>query len=428
MSAPISGAGTDRPTFYQRVRHEVRRQQRLLQMKAALRRTGRETAMALSNEPISVYGLFSMPSGLGEAARRLADGVEGLGHTVRRIDVTPLLGHKSGGKSAPIPSGIEPWDEDPGDGPIIVHLNPVEATEIMMRLSPPRLAQRLRIGVWIYELDHAPAHWQAYIPLFDAIWTPSDSSAASLRTLGAHVQTVPYRHPAHPPPNDLSLDEQKSKDNADRAASGPRPFTVMVLADARSSLARKNVQGSIDAFHRAFPNADSASVRLLLKLSNLPHGHGLRGLSAPSAELLTGTLSPAVVKSMIRNADAVLSLHRAEGYGLTLVEALICGTALIMSDEPTTRSLQIKGSVWPVPTQPIPIEDPQTIYRGGFWHDADIDAAASRLTEVYAVWQSGDLSANRAARARAADALFCDQKRLEPLRQALRDLGITTPQ
>lgn len=395
---------------YQVIRHGVRRYQRLLQMRVLLGASRSARLPARLEDPISVFGLFSSSSGLGEAARCLADGLSALGHDVRRIDVTSILDPDAPGRGC---DSSDQFDQDPGTGAIFIHLNPVEAVEVLMRMRVKNLTRRLRVGVWIYELSQAPGYWRAYTSLFDAIWTPSESSAQSLLHVGAKAAVVPYRHQIEP----FELTAIAPREKA--------PFNVVVFADARSSLARKNVSGAIDAFQAAFPQ--DASVTLTLKLSNLPSESEIGSLTDERINVVPTLLNPQERIAMIAGADVLLSLHRAEGYGLSLIEAMLCGTPLVMTNERTTRPLQVKGSVWPVASHPVPVFDPQNIYQGGFWAEADINRAASHLRSLFEEWQNGALHTQRPARQKRARAHFSSSNRLEPMKAALQSLEISAP-
>ena len=380
-----------RPVWF-RAKARLRAWQRLVQLRGLAGRP----ATAAPDDPITVYGLFSSSTGLGEAARLTADALEAVGRRVFRVDATPHL------RGTTEPAA---FDRDPGRGPLIVHLNPVEAAEVMVALAPPGLASRPRIGVWLFELDPAPARWVDYAPLFHQIWSPSAASRNALASIAVPARLVPYRHAPLAVPNEL-------QDGV---------FDVLVMADYNSSLTRKNVGGAMEAFRTAF--GDDASARLTLKLSNLPSGHPLRRqMDAPNIVLMEQALDFDSLLSLIGRADALLSLHRGEGYGLTLVEAMLLGTPVVMSDEPSTRALHVPGACLTVPSARVGVRDPQRISRGGVWADADVGAAAHALA---ALKDGADKSwlATKKARADAARALFCSEDRLEPLRAALIDLA-----
>ncbi|GLQ20833.1 glycosyltransferase [Algimonas porphyrae] len=389
-------------------RHELRRRQRLWQLRRLQSGSG---AGAHSDDPVTVYGLFSSASGLGQAVRLLADNLEQIGRTVHRIDVTAHL-HGTGPAQTPV--ATTSLTRDPGWGPIIWHLNPVEAAEVMVALPPPCLAERPRIGMWLYELNAAPARWRSYVPLFHAIWSPSDASAAAMKSLGADAVTVPYCH------TDIC------DVHAARADTSPPVFTVLAMADARSSLARKNIAGAIAAFRCAFDQTDQ-QVRLRVKVSHLPDDAPLRDAirACPQAELIESRLSFRSTLSLMAEADTFLSLHRGEGYGLTLVESMQMGVPVIMTDEPSTRALQLAGSSWTTPSHTVPVRDPQAIYRSGHWAEPDLTVAAKHLTKLRQDWRSGALATGREGRIRSAAHIFSGPARLDGLRAALAALPQT---
>ena len=378
-------------------------------LKAALRRRQRRVQLrGLRNAPrperppdapITVLGLFSTTSGLGEAARLLASGLEDVGRTVARIDVTGDLD----------PSRARPFasDTDPGVGPVIVHLNPIEAAEVMARRRGLFGPDRERIGVWLYERDRVPAAWTRYAALFHQIWSPGERAAQALRAAGLDVHHVPYRHAAR----------------GERAKATPRgaSFRVLVMADYHSSLARKDVCGAVAAFQSAF--ADATDAELILKLSHLPDGHSLREVVDADTRigLLEDELGRDDTQALIRNADCLLSLHRCEGYGLGLVDALMQGTPVVMSDEASTAALRVAGASFGVEGQQVPVRDAQGIYAGGTWFQADRGAAAKALRARHADWRSGEAQARRDERRQWAETRFANASRLDALRAALGD-------
>ena len=378
-------------TPWREAKAAARRRQRLWQLRDL---RGAPKPPACAQEPVTVLGLFGTTAGLGEAARLLADGLEALGRDVARIDVTRALDPARGTAFAS--------DPDPGRGPVIVHLNPVEAAEVMAAMPLGDVRKRRRIGVWLHETTAVPPLWPRYAPLFHEIWSPGEASAAALREHGIAARCVPYMHRARP-----------ARDWGQRDR-----FHVLVMADYHSSLARKNIGGALEAFGRAFGPGDAV---LQLKIANLPARHALRAQLAgsPDVQLIERDMDAAATQALIGRADALLSLHRGEGYGLTLVEAVMLGTPVVMSDEPTTAWLHTPGATYAVGGRAVAVRDPQGLYAGGEWFDADLDRAAHALRECRAAWASGAARAARPTRRDAALARFTDPGRLDALSDAL---------
>src|ERR1700722_10574902 len=114
----------------------------------------------------------------------------------------------------------------------------------------PHAAHAYRIGYWAWELPDPPLGWSRSLRNIDEIWTPSTFSQASLSQLGGRrVEVVPHYVAAGP--------ARQRRSNA--------PFTVLAMADSRSSWSHKNPEGALRAFRAAF--GTSRAARLILKLS-----------------------------------------------------------------------------------------------------------------------------------------------------------------
>ena len=111
------------------------------------------------------------------------------------------------------------------------------------------------------------------------------------------------------------------------------PFTVLVMADSRSSLSRKNPEGALRSFQLAF--GASPRARLILKLNGRPAeldaferscGHLL---AARNVKVIRSYLHGTALAQLYRSADVLLSMHRAEGFGLPLLEAMAHGVPAV---------------------------------------------------------------------------------------------------
>ena len=88
------------------------------------------------------------------------------------------------------------------------------------------------------------------------------------------------------------------------------------------------------------------------------------------------------IKALIASADVLVSLHRAEGFGLTLAEAMALGTAVIATEGSGNQDFMDNDCARLIPASPIPVEDPQGIYQGQTWADPDVTAAAAALRSL----------------------------------------------
>ena len=234
----------------------------------------------------------------------------------------------------------------------------------------PAAAHAYRVGYWAWELPDPPA-WRNCEATIDEVWTPSRFSRDSLkRLLRKPVEVVPHYLPAEP---------RRWRDR-----NGP--FTVLAMADTRSSLARKNPAGAVQAFVQAF--GEDPAARLLLKLTGPDDAvdafmGSLGGLAHRSnIEILRGFLDEAGLAALYARADVLLSLHRAEGFGLPMLEALARGIPVVATAWSGNTDFAHSGNSVEVPYRLTPVVDPAAIYSASCWAEPDIAAAACGLRRL----------------------------------------------
>jgi glycosyltransferase involved in cell wall biosynthesis len=335
---------------------------------------GAETAEG----PIKVVGYFSGAHGIAASARLAARAFEALGVPVERIDVTDAKLDWSGRLTEPVMAGA--W---------IFHLNPPELLAALACLGPRRLLGP-RYGYWAWELPRAPGRWLKDAALVDEVWAPSRYTADALAGAARPVRVVP-----HP----LFVDDYAKVAPAARRA----PFQGVSVFDFKSSAARKNPQGAIAAWRAAF--GEDPACELTLKTQNgdaFPEVlAALRAAAPANVRILDETWSYGDVLSLIAGADVLVSLHRAEGFGLTPAEAMALGTPVLATAFSGVLDFMDEESALLIPSQPTPVDDPQGIYAGQTWAEPVVAAAAVALGRLRGEPELGRRLAE-AARARVA--------------------------
>jgi glycosyltransferase involved in cell wall biosynthesis len=332
-----------------------------------------------------VVGLFSQSSGIAASAKLAVRAFEALGVPVQAVDVS-LRGGMDFARRLPEPTAAAAW---------IFHLNPDELLAALAILGPRKVLGP-RYGFWAWELPRAPAAWLKDGAVVDEIWAPSRYTAQSLEGAAAPVRVVP-----HP----LFIEDYARVRPAPRRA----PFQAVSLFDFNSSSARKNPQGTIEAFRRAF--GDDPACELTIKTQN---GHrdpdglaALRTQAGANVRIVDEVWPYADVQSLIAGADVLLSLHRAEGFGLTPAEAMALGTPVLATAFSGVLDFMDETCAALVPFALTPVVDPQGIYRGQSWADPDLDAAAAGLAKLRGdAWLRTTLA--EAGRKRVADRLSPD--------------------
>jgi len=320
--------------------------------------------------PIVVAGALRAASGLGRSARLCLDALQMGGADVAALDLTVPLRQ---------PVTIAPSETPeaaPGPGTLILHVNAPLTGMALLAIGRRRLRGKRIIGYWAWELPEVPDEWRLGVGLVHEIWVPSAFTAAAIRPIAGD-------RPVHVVPHPVLVDP---------APPGPgrrerAPFTVLCMFDAASSIARKNPEGAIAAFRRAF--GEDRSALLLLKtqrLDTVPEERArLAALAdAPNIRLLDATLDARGMDALYGKADVVISLHRAEGFGLSLAEAMRRGLPVIATDWSGSVDFVSREVGIPIPFRLVPAEDSQRTYDhpSMSWAEPDVDAAAAALRVV----------------------------------------------
>ena len=238
------------------------------------------------------------------------------------------------------------------------------------------MARRL-LGMGI---TRPPPGWVGCAHSLCEIWTPSSFVRDSLvRLVDRPIYVVPHHVPARP--------ERTRTVGMRREAL---PFTVLVMADSRSSLSRKNPEGALRAFRTAF--GGSPAARLVLKLNGSAGGADAasQALSAGAADALSGGnvevinsfLDADALEELFRGADVLLSLHRAEGFGIPMLEAMAHGLPVVATGWSGNLEFMDETNSHLVPYQLVPVRDAASIYRGSTWAEPDIHVAAQALRRL----------------------------------------------
>ena len=310
--------------------------------------------------PIKVVGYFAGSHGIAASARLAARAFEALGVPVERVDVTAAKLDWSGRLAEPAPASA--W---------IFHLNPPELLAALACLGPRQLIGP-RYGYWAWELPQAPDRWLKDAALVDEVWAPSRYTAQALAGAASPVRVVP-----HP----LFVEDYAAVVPAPRRA----PFQGVSVFDFNSSAARKNPRGALEAWRRAF--GEDPAFELTLKTQNgalFPDVlAGLRATAAANVRIVDEVWPYAQVLSLIAGADVLVSLHRAEGFGLTPAEAMALGAPVLATAYSGVLDFMDEDCALLVPYAPTAVADPQGIYRGQTWAEPDLAAAAAALARLH---------------------------------------------
>jgi hypothetical protein len=165
-----------------------------------------------------------------------------------------------------------------------------------------------------------------------------------------------------------------------------RECVFLFVFDVHSHLARKNPAAVIAAFRRAFPEGGDA--RLVLKSVNAaadPEGYAelLELASGARIDFHDGYWSASDVRDLFAACDVYVSLHRSEGTGLTIAEAMGAGKPVIATDWSGNTDFADAGNSYPVGYELTSVGCNVGPYRQGeTWAEPDIAHAAAQMRAV----------------------------------------------
>ncbi|WP_159350171.1 glycosyltransferase [Roseomonas harenae] len=320
--------------------------------------------------PVTVAGYFGATTGLGAATRRLAAGLRDQGLEVAEADLTGPLRQGPAGPPPNVPLG---------PGTLLVHVNGPMLPWALFALGRRAVAGKRVIGVWNWELPALPPDWNRGFAACHAIWAGTEFVAAACRRPGGPpVQVVPYPLP-RPAPSALGRTDFGLPEKA---------FVTLLVFDATSSLARKNPLGAIEAHHRAF--GDDPDHILVVKTHGTAHaGPGWAAVAAaaearPNVRVMDAALSRSDLWALMAASDALLSLHRSEGYGFAIAEMMELGRPVVATGWSGNTDFMQGPGCHAVGWRLVPARDPQGIYDmpEARWADPDLDEAAAILRRI----------------------------------------------
>lgn len=273
------------------------------------------------------------------------------------------------------------WDdkiqEDYPYGINIFHINPYEVGLAYIYLNKDIWKDRYNIAFWLWELETFPKEYEKSIRFFDEIWTPSEFTSNCIRKVtDKPVYTIPYYVTAQ-------CDEKYDRDYFGLPKDR---FLYLTMFDSNSTVSRKNPVGAIDAFKKAFKK-DDKQVGLVIKVNN-PTKENIEYIKSllagyENVYFITKVMDKSEVNSLIANVDVFVSLHRAEGFGLVMAEAMLLKTACIATNWSSNIEFMNQETACMLSYKMTEIQKSEGCYTAGsIWADPDVDEAAQYMVKL----------------------------------------------
>lgn len=245
---------------------------------------------------------------------------------------------------------------------------------------------RRTIGYWPWELPEWPAEWHHAYDLVDEVW------ASSRYTYDAYTRSSP--RPVRHMPMAVTVDATAGLQRRDFGLPKNK-FLFVFSFDVLSGLARKNPQACVRAFQKAFPRGDEPVGLVVKAMRAVPGNPAWDTLLADTRaddriSIIARTLSRGQVLDLYRACDCFVSLHRAEGFGRWIAEAMMLGKAVITTgwsgnmDFTTAKTATLVGyELRPIGTGEYPFA------AGLLWAEPDTNDAAQSMRAIANASQYG---------------------------------------
>jgi len=377
---------------------------------------------------VNLIAPIHRPTGIATVAERYRMGFEAAGLAVNQIDV----------EAAPDKHRSTPFDIN------VVCLDIATEFALRLRFEPEFFQNRINIGIWSWELPTFPRRWFDRFLWYDEIWVPSEFLASVL----APISPVPVLR--MPPVLEPSAMGSRQRGRTSLSLSDDE-FVFAFLFNFYSRHQRKNPLALIDAFKAAFPQKTRA--RLIIKCLNSEFDRACydemqcRSASYP-VRIYDGEWSSQQVLDFTAACDCYVSLHRSEGLGLSVSDAMAIAKPVVatgwsgnMDYMNVSNSFPVRyemtklrsavgpfdaGSEWAEPST----EHAAELMRFVFEHREQAEqrggAAQAEIGRRYSAQTVGAMVAERVALLRKRDR-FREVKRLTgdnaALAEEFRDLG-----
>jgi glycosyltransferase involved in cell wall biosynthesis len=335
---------------------------------------------------VNIAGYLQGEFGVGEIARASYQSITSVGVPSVLNNVEAAI-YRQEDKTLEIFSSDNPYHFN------LVHINADQANHFANLKGNQYFKNHHNIAYWFWELASFPRAWQSSFNQYQEIWVASSFCQASIAAQ-APVPVVKMTQP-------VLIDPTKINPQRSRLGLPQQSFIFGFSFDYMSFIERKNPAAIIKAFQLAFE--DRHDVLLLLKTTNgdqFPEQVQRLKIAAKGSNVrfINHYLAREEVINLIASLDSYVSLHRSEGLGIGMAQAMFLKKPVIATGYSGNMEFMNHNNSYLVPYKLAEIEEDHGPYKKGqHWADPDIEHAAMLMRQVYENQIRAQQIANQAA-------------------------------
>lgn len=321
---------------------------------------------------VNISGYINKQFGLGQGVRANINSVEAAGIPYVLNDFNIEIPIHIQDSKENITTSANPFFAN------LVQINIDNLYQIITTENKDYFFNKYNIGFWVWELEEFPEESKKYFDFFDEIWVPSNFCAEAI----SRVSPVPVLKIMH------SIDIKEHPFSRKDFGIPEDKFVFLSIFDYYSSFSRKNPLGVVEAYEKAF-GKNNPDVIQVLKSSisqEFPEEKKriLDRISGNSSIILIEEVLPQdKLNSLYNCCDCYVSLHRSEGFGLTMAEAMFLGKPVIATAYSANTEFMNINNSFPVRYKMVSTGDAYAFAGGkGHWADPNLLHAAELMKFV----------------------------------------------
>lgn len=323
---------------------------------------------------VFLCGYLNAETGVGEAARRAYRALNAAGLKVATRSLPAMSADSDSLDWTPAS------DSCAREGDILLSFVNADQMVDIERILPLQIIKnRYHIGAWAWELAEFPNAWLPALDYVHEVWTPSEFTADAVRAKTSKPVFV-MPHPVFK--EEATASELRTHNIRVKTGIGDHEYVFLFCFDFNSYLARKNPDAVLDAFERVV--VENRDAHLIVKA----HGRGLDGDARerfcrrcslmPNVHLIDEVLKYEEMMELYDSADAFVSLHRSEGFGLAIADMMVRGKPVITTEYSGSADFANAKTAAIVNHKMVPIlADDYLFGENQRWADAEIEHAAA---------------------------------------------------